>query len=278
MYQMQRYQLSANYPQAWRNFRNIFREDEHLLHVLRQVFGCNRTYEYNFTVHDVGCGDASLSAQCLSDSSIFAPGNRPQQWNLIEPLSGFSSYINTAISSMNSSISEGGRVDYNSRNLSDLLVNPMLDISGLVLSIHSSYYFSHQDIAKLQTLKNERGHSVFILENNDNCWVSKVMKHIGNYAHPQFQANRLKYTIENLGYCNALDTAEFPLPPLVRNGITDDDIDSMVDFFFCCDTRIIGLSEKIRRLRAAFMYVMDDSPVFSYSYAYIHPQNAGSNS
>jgi hypothetical protein len=60
---------------------------------------------------------------------------------------------------------------------------------GIALCIHSSYYFSAEDGEELVQLRR-RGWRVIVLENDDACWVTRMMWACSNATHPQFAAGR----------------------------------------------------------------------------------------
>jgi hypothetical protein len=145
--------------------------------------------------------------------------------------------------------------------------HPLKNVRELIISIHSSYYFTIEDINKLQNIKN-KGYNLFIIENDPECWVAKIMEYIGNNTHPQFRENRFYNMLRDLNHQTGSSFAAFPLSePHIPNL---QEIEQMLDFFYCCAGLDIDRAEKIARLTAAFNLVMNDSPAFVYSYAYIY--------
>jgi hypothetical protein len=258
---------NTGYPSAWKKFRDVYSEDVSLLKLVKANIGSAAPLLQAFSVYDIGCGDAALSLKILR-GDIFLFENRPQIWHLIEPMQGFLPDIQVNQRMMQSQVLTGGKVDYKDTTISQLLDgNTFENVPGLILSIHSSYYFTEGDLGKLQNIKN-KGYRLLIIENHPNCWVPKIMKAIGNTNHPQFKENRFSSMLRDLNHQTVSSSETFPLDN--RHIPNLQEIEQMLDFFYCCADLDIDRAEKIARLTAAFNLVMNDSPAFVYSYAYIY--------
>jgi hypothetical protein len=153
---------------------------------------------------DAGAGDGTLSAELVAES-VFQPD--AGLVHLVEPTDILVQDCGTAAALMRDS---GVACEVHAEEFFQFTDIKNVDIPGVLLAVHSSYYFCEKDIETLTALKSE-GYGGIIIENSPDCWVAQVMQSIGNEMHPQFDPQRfdrigelLSLKTENLSEFNSV--------------------------------------------------------------------------
>jgi hypothetical protein len=256
--------LNEQYPAAWKSFRHYSGENSHLLKLIEAVIS-GTTFQHCHTMLDIGCGDGILAQQVISSSHLSI---KPQLIYLQEPLSGFRQDLQSTSLAINS-VFPNTKVKIFESKLSDFNHDPVIDIPGLILVIHASYYFGNHDFAKLQELKNF-GYKILVIENHIDCWVSQIFAHLGNNYHPQFDPARFDYLLNHLGIReSSLQHFEIQADSLPEYNCTT--LREMMDFFTCCwsNGELPEEAHLIQRLSNAFNLSTNVNPRFVYRYVYV---------
>jgi hypothetical protein len=173
-------------------FRTYSGENDILFEVIRRAVE-SLSFEGDWQLIDAGTGDGVLISRVLESHAFVQP---PTYVTLVESCISLMQRAKGCFNSFSPIVKD--RVKFLRCPLSSLSESDLHCSQGLVLAIHSTYYFDQSDLEKLTWLR-ARNFRVLVIENNTDCWVARIMRSIGNTRQPQFDEGRFQRVLGSLG-------------------------------------------------------------------------------